>query len=47
MGIWAAIKHAVNSTLGTGFFMPLNELLGANIRIRGYSGMRFTVTNSM
>lgn len=45
MGIIPIIQHVVNSTLGTGFFMPLDKLLGAKIQIRGYSGMRFTVTN--
>lgn len=27
MGIWAGIKHALNSTLGTADFKPLDELL--------------------
>ena len=27
MGIWAGIKYAINSTLGTDKFKPLNELI--------------------
>ncbi len=27
MGIWAAIKYAMNSTLGTGNFSPLDKII--------------------
>ena len=31
MGIWAGIKHAVNSTLGTSNFKPLDQLINDKI----------------
>lgn len=31
MGIWAGIKHALNSTLGTSDFKPLDELIADKI----------------
>ena len=31
MGIWAEIKHALNSTLGTDAFKPLNEIIREEI----------------
>ena len=34
MGLWAGIKHALNSTLGTDNFKPLNELVRDEI-LRG------------
>lgn len=46
MGIIPMIKHAVNSTLGTGFFMPLDKLLGAKIVCRGTIGTKFTLTRT-
>lgn len=46
MGIIPIIKHAVNSTLGTGFFMPLDKLLGAKIACRGTMGTKFKLTRT-
>lgn len=31
MGIWKEIKYALNSTLGTNYFMPLNEMVGREL----------------
>ncbi len=46
MGIIPIIKHAVNSTLGTGFFTPLDQLLGAKIACRGTMGTKFKLTRT-
>ncbi len=46
MGIIPIIKHAVNSTLGTGFFTPLDKLLGAKIACRGTMGTKFKLTRT-
>ena len=35
MSIWAEIKHAVNSTLGTKNFKPLNELFDLYCGVKG------------
>lgn len=42
MGIWAGIKHAVNSTLGTSNFKPLDQLMDDKISsaLAGYSPIR-------
>ena len=42
MGIWAGIKHAVNSTLGTSNFKPLDQLMDDKISsaLAGYSCVR-------
>lgn len=31
MGIWKEIKYALNSTLGTNYFMPLNEMVNREL----------------
>ena len=31
MGLWAGIKHAINSTLGTNYFTPLDKILGREL----------------
>lgn len=31
MGLWAGIKYALNSTVGTSYFTPLNEILGRDL----------------
>ena len=31
MGMWAEIKHALNSTLGTSSFKPLNEIISSSV----------------
>ena len=31
MGLWAGIKHALNSTLGTSYFRPLDEILNREL----------------
>ena len=31
MGMWAEIKHALNSTLGTSSFKPLNEIISSGV----------------
>lgn len=45
MADWVGIKHAVNSSLGTGYFTSLDRLLGCKLIIRGFPGMEFTVYN--
>ena len=40
MGIWAGIKHSLNSTLGTNEFQPLDKLLR-------YGSKQFTEGNDI
>ena len=40
MGIWAGIKHSLNSTLGTNEFQPLDKLLR-------YGSKQFTASNDI
>lgn len=51
MGIWAEIKHALNSTLGTSSFTSLDKLLGTKIEtvdtnVKGLRGGGQTFTSS-
>lgn len=45
MGIWAAVKYALNSTLGTTYFNPLDNFVSAKLMCRGKVGTTFTVTS--
>lgn len=45
MGIFSAIKYALNSTLGTSYFSSLDKLIPAKILIQGVKGEIFNFSN--
>lgn len=46
MGLVSFLKYAVNNTIGTDYFYPLDELLSATLVLRGTTGTTFTVKNT-
>lgn len=44
MGVWAEIKHAMNSTLGTEIFLPLDKFVSRPVLCRGILGTTFVFT---
>ena len=53
MGIWSGIKHALNSTLGTNHFKPLDKIIQQQIKLSAsdnvlynMGSLRATTTNS-
>lgn len=45
MADWVGIKYAMNSTLGTTYFRPLDQIVSAVMILEGASGTKFDVTN--
>ena len=43
MGLWAGIKYALNSTLGTNDFEPLNELFFKNKALNASENLYYTI----
>lgn len=47
MGLIAFLKYAVNSTIGTDYFKSIDQLIGAKLVCRGYTGTTFTISNAL
>lgn len=46
MGIWAEIKHAINSTLGTNEFIPLDKLIKSQRTLGASDSTLIVLSNS-
>lgn len=46
MGIWAGIKYALNSTLGTDEFEPLDQLIINSVYLTGTNDVLYTLGNA-
>lgn len=47
MGVWAEVKHALNSTIGTNNFKPLNELILDSIYLTATDDVLYSIGDVM